>query len=240
MRKGRIDVLLSESDSDSKRGVKTKSKPPKNKKQLIQIIDAVYAKNCILSYTLLTQVYTGLRYSDASNLFWRDVYNFETEMYKQSFEVTQQKVYRMVYQRAINSGYQHSIAKSKALKKAVYTVYISPALIELLEDVAIINKKSAGNTFIFANQNPRSKGNPLAIQSISKILKAVQRELKLEFSLGTHSFRHFFSDEALRSGAKINTLKGLLGHNSITSTNAYINSDEDSKQNIILKQKSYV
>jgi integrase/recombinase XerD len=59
---------------------------------------------------------------------------------------------------------------------------------------------------------------------INKYLKTIAKMAKIGAPLSTHIARHSFADLARRRGIDIYTVSALLGHSSVTVTQAYVNS----------------
>ncbi len=229
----RIPSTYIKKSDGSERKVKTKSMPPQTKKEFNRVIDAVYAKNRIVAHSLHMQSLTGLRYSDVSVLIWSDFY--DGKVINKSFDVIQQKVYHMVFTRLTLTGVAKKEADRKAKEKANVTVYINKAIINLLEDIAVLNPNITGQELLFANKHKRSGGTALAIRSVNKILGQVKAELELNYTLGTHSFRKYLALNLLNNNANIAEIRDLLGHNNVKSTDSYLHSFSGNLGNLIDK-----
>lgn len=72
----------------------------------------------------------------------------------------------------------------------------------------------------FKQQAQISRENASANKYLKKLEKMVVSDIKLSF----HSSRHSFADYAKKNGLDIHTIKELLGHDKITTTEIYLNS----------------
>lgn len=73
-----------------------------------------------------------------------------------------------------------------------------------------------GSAFLF----PLKNGH-IAIDSLQKVFKQALRESKVNKPATVHTLRHSYATHLLENGEDISTIKGLLGHNSIVTTDIY-------------------
>ena len=102
-----------------------------------------------------------------------------------------------------------------------------------LEILKIINKKGLKNPdqLLFSKDN----GYFYNRDYISRQFKLSRRRAGLGEEIHFHSLRHSFASNLAISGVPIITIKELLGHSSIISTQIYSHSDLDSKRDAIGK-----
>jgi site-specific recombinase XerD len=67
---------------------------------------------------------------------------------------------------------------------------------------------------------PLKRGH-IAIDSLQKVFKQALRESKVNKPATVHTLRHSYATHLLENGEDISTIKGLLGHNSIVTTDIY-------------------
>ena len=86
--------------------------------------------------------------------------------------------------------------------------------LELLR--AYYRKYGRGSVYLF----PLKSGH-IAIDSLQKVFKQALRESKVNKPATVHTLRHSYATHLLENGEDISTIKGLLGHNSIVTTDIY-------------------
>ena len=86
--------------------------------------------------------------------------------------------------------------------------------LELLR--AYYRKHGRGSAYLF----PLKRGH-IAIDSLQKVFKQALRESKVNKPATVHTLRHSYATHLLENGEDISTIKGLLGHNSIVTTDIY-------------------
>tara|TARA_B100001029_G_scaffold110818_1_gene91464 strand:- start:282 stop:1145 length:864 start_codon:yes stop_codon:yes gene_type:complete len=66
-----------------------------------------------------------------------------------------------------------------------------------------------------------SKSKKLSISTIYRIINKYFRNVSTKVKISPHVLRHTFATHMLNNGADINTIKEILGHNSLSSTQIY-------------------
>lgn len=66
-----------------------------------------------------------------------------------------------------------------------------------------------------------SKSKKLSISTIYRIINKYFRNVSSKVKISPHVLRHTFATHMLNNGADINTIKEILGHNSLSSTQIY-------------------
>ena len=79
----------------------------------------------------------------------------------------------------------------------------------------------AHQDIVFLNRN----GSSLTRQMIFTIIKRLANETSIQKQIGQHTFRHSFATHLLENGADLRTIKVLMGHESITTTEVYTHLD---------------
>ena len=69
-------------------------------------------------------------------------------------------------------------------------------------------------------------GKRLSREMVFVILRHLVKKLGWEKTVSPHTFRHSFASHLLKNGADLRAIQQLLGHESITSTEVYLHTDE--------------
>lgn len=209
---------------------KKPSMPPRNQQEANLILDRLWAKNPLLSLTASMSALTGLRYSDAAWLRFDDFYD-EHGDFKTHFDLCQQKIFRMKMGRGASS-------ESDAFRKSMVRVYTNESIEEIVEEC---RSYSQSDEYLFANARSRvvtEEGvihRPMSVESADWHHANVARELNLKYTLGTHSWRKYFSSMLIQQGATVEKIRDLLGQKSLQSTNHYLHSEDDALAALISK-----
>jgi len=78
-----------------------------------------------------------------------------------------------------------------------------------------LHKLNIGSDYLFINRS----GQPLTVRSINRIIRAYG--LKAGIQVTPHMLRHSFATHMLDNGADIRAIQEMLGHESLTTTQAY-------------------
>lgn len=186
-----------------------RSYPPRTKDECRLILSKVDAINPIVALMLEFSALTGLRFSDVTRLKFSNL--MINGQWRDELDVIQVKTFN----KRITLGQKASDAKSKSRVR----VFINDQCKELLDDAL---RLSGGDTRALAFESSKRKGMPYSAQYVNRILKAVAFDLKLNYPLSTHSFRKAFALFMITGGAKIHQLRDALGHSSLMSTDAYL------------------
>ncbi|QUM78771.1 tyrosine-type recombinase/integrase (plasmid) [Moritella sp. 24] len=191
------------------------SYPPRTIKELRNILQLVDSSNPVVALMLEMSALTGLRYSDCSTLTIKEV--TINGVLRESISVVQKKGYK----KRLSSG----MAEPAARRAATVRVSFSDQAKELIEEAVRLNP---GGTLLF--ESDRKRGFPYSAQYVNRILKSAAVKLKLTYPLSSHSFRKAFALMLIENGAKSHTVRDLLGHASLASTDHYLStfmSDND-------------
>lgn len=210
---------------------KQESKPPESIEQANQIFDELWERNPLLCLTAQMSALTGLRYSDASWLKYSDFYD-DFDQFKPSFELCQQKVYRIRASRKSESE-----SDSDLFRKSLVTIYNNQEIRQIVEET---RHHSSSTTYLFANKRSQIKMDngdiverPMSVETAAWHHLEVKKKLKLGYTLGTHSWRKLFVRLLIDNGATIEKVRDLLGQSSLQSTNHYLHSMEDDLNSLV-------
>src|SRR5918996_4419930 len=99
-------------------------------------------------------------------------------------------------------------------KKDRYTILSQRLLCEL----RTYWKEHRSRNWLFPNR----KGGPISIDYAQKIYNLAKLRAGIEKGHGIHTLRHCFSTHLLEAGVDLVTIKTVLGHNSLHSTQRYL------------------
>ena len=99
-------------------------------------------------------------------------------------------------------------------KKDRYTILSE----RLLSELRSYWKVHRSPTWLF----PNAKGSPLSIDYAQRIYNWAKEKAEIHKGKGIHTLRHCFATHLLEAGVDLVTIKTLLGHNSLQSTQRYL------------------
>lgn len=99
-------------------------------------------------------------------------------------------------------------------KKDRYTI-LSP---RLLTELRSYWKEHRSPTYLFPNR----KGDPISIDYAQRIYNLAKLRAGIHKGRGIHTLRHCFATHLLEAGVDLKTIQTLLGHNSMASTERYL------------------
>jgi integrase/recombinase XerD len=99
-------------------------------------------------------------------------------------------------------------------KKDRYTT-LSP---RLLTELRSYWKEHRSPIYLF----PKGKGGPLSIDYAQRIYNLAKQKAGIHKGKGIHTLRHCFATHLLEAGVDLRTIQTLLGHNSMASTERYL------------------
>lgn len=188
----------------------------------------------MLSLTASMSALTGLRYSDASWLTFDDFVDQNGE-YREHIDICQQKPYRM----RIGRGIEPSVA----FRASTVRIFVNDGFKEIIEECRI---HSCSETLLFANsrstyRSPDGDGyeRPMAVQSANWHHEKVKTKLRIDYPLGTHSWRKYFAKKMLAKGVTLEKIRDFLGQSSLQSTNHYLETFHEELAPIITSMKLY-
>ena len=105
------------------------------------------------------------------------------------------------------------------------------ALKEYIEDARDILVKSETEKALFVNLN----GKRLTRQGFWKIIKYYQEQAQITKDITPHTLRHSFATHLLQNGADLKSIQMMLGHSDISSTQVYMQFQNDGLNDIYKK-----
>ena len=105
------------------------------------------------------------------------------------------------------------------------------ALKEYVEEARPILVKDENEKALFVNTN----GRRLTRQGFWKIIKYYKEQAHIAKDITPHVLRHSFATHLLQNGADLKSIQTMLGHSDISSTQVYMQFQDDSIKNIYRK-----
>ena len=105
------------------------------------------------------------------------------------------------------------------------------ALTEYIEDARDILIKSEDEKALFVNIN----GTRLTRQGFWKIIKYYKEQAHITKDITPHVLRHSFATHLLQNGADLKAIQTMLGHSDISSTQVYMQFQDEGLKNIYRK-----
>ena len=105
------------------------------------------------------------------------------------------------------------------------------AIKEYLNKARDILVKSDKEKALFVNVN----GKRLTRQGFWKIIKYYQEQAHIDKDITPHTLRHSFATHLLQNGAELKAIQTMLGHSDISSTQVYMQFQNDGLNNIYKK-----
>ncbi len=91
--------------------------------------------------------------------------------------------------------------------------------LELLREYNKIRPKSA---YFFTTLEAGNEGNKVSVRYLHEMVKKYSKRAGIEKNISPHSLRHTFATEFYRETKDIETLKKILGHSDISTTQIYV------------------
>ncbi len=159
----------------------------------------------VKNYFLFSYFCAGIRFGDLAQLKWKNIKAGEEDEYE--------RLSYVMSKTSRKDGSEHSIKLPEKAK-------------EILKHY---DKDKDDNKYIFPLLNPELKGIVAIKNNISSKNTMVNRHLKLikvkaqiKTNLSFHISRHSFSDHLRKKDVSVHTIKGLLGHSDIKTTETYL------------------
>ena len=149
-------------------------------------------KNGIRDTAMLELLYaTGLRVSELINIKLQDI--------------------------NLDAGYIKVFGKGAKERIVPMGKFAIEEIEEYLKQTRKLFLKKRGSNYLFLN----SSSNKLTRQGFWKLLKKYTKKALIKKNISPHTFRHSFATHLLEGGADLITVKTMLGHSDISSTQIY-------------------
>ncbi len=191
--------------------------------QLAEIIGQI--ENEIIKGLVVFAFYTGMRLNEIVNLTWRNV-NLSTRIITVGDAEFTTKgrnqryipICEEVFEAMVRSKKQEENGNTPRIIKMQNPLCVSP-----------FGKWGEGQSFVFCKAN----GEALTGDYVSKTFKQACRAAGIDKSIHFHSLRHSFASNLVQKGVNLYTIKELLGHSSISTTEIYAHLNMDALKEAI-------
>lgn len=181
-----------------------KSEPLRTHEDIQKIKDFYLKQNNVRNYTLFTLgINTALRISDILALTWTDVYDFETEAFRNHIIILEQKT------------------------KKVNMILLNENSCEALALLKISLENVMPSNFIF--QSARIPTRPIHRSRAYSIIKNAAKACQIEGIICCHSMRKTFGYHAWKEGVPPALIMEIYNHSSIETTKRYLSIIQDDK-----------
>ena len=132
----------------------------------------------------------------------------------------------------VNLEQENVICKARDRQRVIPLGKMSiAALREYINDARKILVKSDKEKSLFVNLN----GKRLTRQGFWKIIKYYQGQAQIDKDITPHTLRHSFATHLLQNGADLKSIQAMLGHSDISSTQVYMQFQDNGLSNIYKK-----
>lgn len=188
----------------------SKTQPIKSLKKVEELKQYYLDKGHLRDYVLVTLGFnTALRISDLLNLKWEDVYNFDTQHFKQHICLIEQKTEK-----------QNILALNQTVISALGLLKTS---------LNIISPKE----YIIKSSHTYNK--PIDRIQAFRIIRAGAKKVGIEGNISCHSMRKTFGYWAWKNGVPPAIIMSIFNHSSIEVTKIYLSIDQDDKDEVFMK-----
>ena len=211
-----------------------------NSDQLLVICD--WIKNEVVKDIVVFAFYTGMRLNEIVNLRWKNVdlqnrviivgdESFTTKGRNQRYIPICEEVFEILVRR------EGSNVKSETRSVNGSIPHDSKPVTRLIRlNQTVGNPLTTGslrvtNGFVFCKEN----GNRFTGDYISKRFKLACKAAGVDQSIHFHSLRHSFASNLVQKGVPLYTIKELLGHSTISTTEIYSHLNMDSLREAVEK-----
>lgn len=157
-------------------------------------------------------ILTGARIGEALSLKIKDFISFNSTNKIQVFQLSQNDLYIHDLRRRLKTG-ERTLYVPNWLWYELNNYYKN-------EWTTIWDETEFEHDFLFITNGNRSKGEPIAYNTIYTILKNVSLQTNIGFNI--HDLRHTFATNLARNKVDITTIQKLLGHKSPSTCSIYI------------------
>lgn len=187
-----------------------KTQPIKEMEHINALKEYFYERGEIRNYALIViGLNTSLRISDILALRWKNVYNFNSETYRQHINILEKKTQK-----------QNIVA-------------INPAIIDCLELLRNKEPNITADTYLFASR--KGDNRPISRNHAFTLIKNASLSLGFEDNIACHSLRKTFGYQAWKKGVPPALLMSIYNHSSYEITKRYLGINQDERDRVFLE-----
>jgi len=116
-----------------------------------------------------------------------------------------------------NNSFVATTTKTDTDRIVYYSDYVKDLIIEYIETFDITD-------YLFINFKT---SEIITTNSVENVAKRIKQKLKIPFSISPHKWRHTFANEFSKNVNDLESLRIILGHTKITTTQRYLHHDND-------------
>lgn len=187
-----------------------KTQPLKELEQISALKDYFYERGEVRNYAMIViGLNTSLRISDILTLQWQDVYNFQTDSYRQHIIVTEKKTQKNNII-AINCSILDALELLREKEPEIYPL-----------------------KYLFTSRKGDNK--PITRNCAFTIIKNASQSLGFENNISCHSLRKTFGYQAWKQGVQPALLMSIYNHSSYEITKRYLGISQDERDQVFMK-----
>lgn len=117
-------------------------------------------------------------------------------------------------------------------------IRVIPLYPDAVKALAHYTKTVRNNLISNSNENAlfvNISGERMSRQGFWKIIKAYQKQAKIEKDITPHTLRHSFAAHLLENGADLESIQQMLGHSDISSTQVYVQIVKSNLKNVYMR-----
>ena len=184
----------------------------------------------VLNDVVVIGFYTGMRLNEIVNLKWKNV-NLSTRIITVGDEDFTTKGRNQRYVPICDEAMEVLLRRQGAVVRRQESAVRRQELVQEGAEVLILpfSKRETSNGYVFCKSN----GKRFTGDYVSRSFQLACRAAGMDKAIHFHSLRHSFASNLVQQGVSLYTIKELLGHSSITTTEIYSHLNMDALRDAI-------